>query len=300
VQALARHRIETPEFVVFEFELAGLTRRGVAWGIDALLIGLFILVIALLNGLLGLVVGGLAEALGVALIFLLQWGYFTLLEWRWQGQSVGKKALGLRVLTEQGLRPAFHQCLLRNLFRILDSLPLSYLMGAGAFLVSSRRQRLGDLVAGTIVVQEHKRPLPSAILPKEERYNSALKDSSSKTRARMIVPARLRELMISLSLRREEIEQSARLSLFRTVASCLEHLEIDRPRSLSDERFVLGVTAALLSDDDAGRRQGQKRGARRDSRKILNAEQGSRLYGSADFSPPSAQRPKASNPEREL
>ncbi|MFW5878568.1 MAG: hypothetical protein ACOCVR_02015, partial [Myxococcota bacterium] len=71
--------------------------------------------------------------------------------------------------------------------------------------------------------------------------------------ARSAVTPRLRELMTALALRRESLEVPARLSLFRKLATHLEALGIERPPSISEERFVLGVTAAVLEDGRSSR-----------------------------------------------
>ncbi|MDF1561479.1 MAG: RDD family protein [Deltaproteobacteria bacterium] len=249
----ALHQVETSEFVIFEFELAGLATRAAAWMIDAMVIGLLVGSIWFALAIASIVGGGVAVALAFVLSFLVQWGYFTILEWAWKGQTLGKKAVGLRVLTDRGLRPAFYQVLLRNLLRIIDSMPMTYLVGGLSAFASRSHQRLGDLVAGTIVVKERKRPLPSAILPEHERYNSFLEDRAAAEAARRLVPAALREVMISLSLRREEIETDARLLLFDRVALALVDAGVPRPRALSAERFVVGATAAILQGESGPR-----------------------------------------------
>jgi uncharacterized RDD family membrane protein YckC len=250
VQTEALHEIETPEYVVFEFELAGLATRGLAWCIDVIVVvALFIALIAVLL-LVGIASQGwlLGPALALAFVglFLLQWGYFVLFEWLWRGQTPGKRALGLRVLQETGVRVGFYHCLVRNLLRILDGLPAQPLVGGLVALLGSRRQRIGDVVAGTVVVCERTPPLPSAVVPPSERYNSLVEDRAAAARVRGRVSPELREAMTALALRREALETTARIDLFRRMSEHLQALGLERPPSLSDERFVLGVTAAAL------------------------------------------------------
>ncbi len=312
------HEIETPELVNFEFELAGLASRGLAWCLDMVLIVALLVTIGLLSMTLGLAsagwLAGPALAITYVLVFLVQWGYFVFFEWRWHGQTPGKRAMSLRVLQETGVRLTFQHSLVRNLVRMLDSLPIQPLVGAVAALASRRRQRLGDLVAGTVVVRERRPPHPSAIippvsvhdptvlinlrapsqvsgkarrgpdaertsvrehrtaaatppeawigarprqdrerlLPPSERYNTLLQDHAAAARARAVVTPRLRELLIALAMRRETLEVPARLSLFRSVAEHIQSLGVARPPSISDERFVLGVTAAALGAGKSG------------------------------------------------
>ena len=249
------HQVETPEYVVFDFELAGLASRALAWGIDALVMAALSVALLIVVGLAGIVLGAFAVAVYLAAAFVLQFGYFAVLEWAQQGQTVGKRVMGLRVLRLGGGRVGFYEAMVRNLLRVLDSLPLTYLAGAGTILASRRRQRLGDLLAGTVVVRESRRPLPAAILPEGARYNSLVEDRRALAAARARVSPALREILVSLALRREEISVDARMALFGRLADHLEDLGVPRPESLSDERFVLGATAAVLGDP-AGRARG--------------------------------------------
>lgn len=245
----AFHRVETPEYVVFDFELAGLASRGAAWAIDAAIMSAILGALGIASAILGLAVPGLAGAILLAAIFLVQWGYFATFEWAWRGQTPGKRALGLRVILDSGVRMGLHHALSRNLLRILDGQPFAYLVGAAAFLLGRRRQRLGDLLAGTVVVRERRRPVPSAVVPPEERYNSFLEDPRALAAARAAVSPALREVMTGLALRRDELATEARLDLFLRLAERLRALGVPRPRALSDERFVLNATAAVLGDD---------------------------------------------------
>ncbi len=242
------HQVETPEYVVFDFELAGLASRALAWGIDALVMGALSFGLLLFAGIAGVVLRGFAVAVYFAAVFVLQFGYFAVLEWARQGQTVGKRVVGLRVMRLGGGRVGFYEAMVRNLLRVLDSLPVTYLAGAGTVLASRRRQRLGDLLAGTVVVRESRRPLPAGILPEGARYNSLVEDRRALAAARARVTPALREILVSLALRREEIAVEARMGLFGRLAGYLEDLGVPRPAALSDERFVLGATAAVLGD----------------------------------------------------
>src|SRR5262249_15252496 len=105
----------------------------------------------------GALTGALDDALklGVGLLLLLvfaaQWLYFVVWE-ALRGTTPGKMALGLRVLTTEGRPIGVTEAALRNLLRAADALPIGYLVGVASMTLSPRFQRLGDLVAGTIVV----------------------------------------------------------------------------------------------------------------------------------------------------
>ena len=151
-------RIETPEHVVFEYELAGPASRVVAAMVDALLVGLgllglFLLALIVTQGSLELA-GPWAVAVAAVAAFVLFWGYPILFEIWWKGQTPGKRSVGLRVIQEGGyaLTPAV--VIARNLLRLVDFLPGFYLLGLLLMIVHPRNQRIGDLVAGTLVIRD--------------------------------------------------------------------------------------------------------------------------------------------------
>src|SRR5262249_8195051 len=146
--------IETPEGVVFSYELATPALRALAWLIDACAIAAASYGIGKAIDALTLVSRDLAAALGVVSSFVISIGYCIVFEVRWRGQTVGKRVLGLRVIDAQGLRLQLPQIAIRNLLRLFDALPLFYLVGGIAAMASRNAQRLGDLAANTVVARE--------------------------------------------------------------------------------------------------------------------------------------------------
>lgn len=147
--------IETPEGITFEYELASLSSRCWAFLIDLAIRAGVLLVV----GMSMVALGPLAKAgAGVWMLvyFVLEWGYYVVFEVAMNGQSVGKRALSLRVVKVQGNPIGFFDSLLRNLLRGADILPGSYAVGVISVLATRRFQRLGDLAAGTIVIQEKR------------------------------------------------------------------------------------------------------------------------------------------------
>ncbi len=90
----------------------------------------------------------------ILLQFLLLWGYFSLFEAFWNGQTPGKRLLRIRVLQDSGRPITLFESLARNLLRVIDMLPSIYLVGLVAMLCNRQGKRLGDLLAGTLVVHE--------------------------------------------------------------------------------------------------------------------------------------------------
>jgi uncharacterized RDD family membrane protein YckC len=143
-----------------EFAVAGIGSRFLALAIDTLIqigAGLIVLLGVYLSRIAGAFID-LSGQWGVALLiaagFLLIYGYFACFEILWNGQTPGKRIIGLRVVKNSGrpLTPA--ETIGRNLMRIVDSLPAFYAVGVISALANSENKRLGDFVAGSIVVRE--------------------------------------------------------------------------------------------------------------------------------------------------
>lgn len=152
---MGRLEVETPDHVVLRYDLAGGGNRGFAALVDFVIASL---VFAGANYAFSLVrdrVTFSLQLIGVMVLVTLAiaWSYFVLLEWLWQGQTVGKRMYGLRVIRSDGAPAGFIAVLIRNLLRVVDFLPLFYGLGLLSIIVTSRSQRLGDIAAGTYVVR---------------------------------------------------------------------------------------------------------------------------------------------------
>jgi uncharacterized RDD family membrane protein YckC len=169
VTAYEQLTIDTPEQIALEFPLAGVGSRTLAMVIDTSIQAAFAIVVLIVGGLLGLGLGSVVQwttgagassvglwviAFVILLLFSAWYGYFALFEIIWRGQTPGKRALGLRVISVSGRPITPLQAILRNLLRIVDQLPALYAIGIISVLVSARNQRLGDIAAGTVVVRE--------------------------------------------------------------------------------------------------------------------------------------------------
>lgn len=154
-------RIVSPENIAFDLRLAGPAPRLVAFAIDACVIIAFCTLL-----LLPLVLFGLIDTavMGLFLIgsFLVWWGYGATLETINNGQTLGKRVVGLRTISQTGLSINVSQAILRNLLRAADVAP-PFFPGFVAMALTRRLQRLGDLAAGTVVVRDCRRGV--AVLP---------------------------------------------------------------------------------------------------------------------------------------
>jgi uncharacterized RDD family membrane protein YckC len=145
--------IATPEGVELALDLAGLGSRFTAGIIDLAI--KTVLVIGVL--LLATQLSGLVATIALAVLPLLVYiGDDVLFETLGSGRTPGKRATGLRVLRADGGAEDGVASLIRNVLRLIDGLPLSYVPGIVSILVTKRNQRLGDLAAGTIVVRERR------------------------------------------------------------------------------------------------------------------------------------------------
>ena len=215
--------VRTPESIAFHYELAGLGSRFLAVVLDmALQIAVFA---ALMTGI-GLAAAriavtsravppdiqryadAIAVAIVVAVVFMLFFGYFIVFETFWNGQTPGKRALGIRTVRDGGYPVDFGAALVRNLIRIGELGLGFYAVSAVSMLASSENKRLGDIAAGTIVVRDARLPMPKRFVAQPEPEYGATRYLSGEERALVsrflerrdaLTPQRRRELAAALA-----------------------------------------------------------------------------------------------------
>ncbi|HJR07566.1 MAG TPA: RDD family protein [Pyrinomonadaceae bacterium] len=163
--------IETPERVPLHFALASIGNRFLACAVDhglQLFVMLLVALVFLWTGYwaqLGSSVSQMPKwmlAALIILVFVVWSGYFALFEWLWNGQTPGKRMLKLRVIREDGRPVTVWEAAARNLLRTFDMMPFPfYSIGLVSVFLSSRDQRAGDFVAGTVVVREREAQAPT-------------------------------------------------------------------------------------------------------------------------------------------
>ncbi len=160
--------IETPERVELHYVLANVGNRFLAAAIDHLIQLLLIVIVLVLAGAFndGPLFRGSAvwaAAIAVLLVFGIYWGYFVAFETLWSGQTPGKRWMRLRVVREDGRPVRFYEVFVRNLLRLaVDFMPPpTYAIGVVSIIFSARSKRIGDFVAGTVVVKERATEAPS-------------------------------------------------------------------------------------------------------------------------------------------
>lgn len=171
--------IETPERVPLHFALASIGNRFLACAFDH---ALQTVAIALLYFIFTLVdFGSLRDApkwalaLFIIMAFVIWSSYFVIFEWRWNGQTPGKRWLKLRVIREDGRPITFWEAAVRNLLRLFDIMPFPfYSIGLISVFISTRDQRVGDFVAGTVVVREREAEAPTF----SQVFNASVSDTA--------------------------------------------------------------------------------------------------------------------------
>jgi uncharacterized RDD family membrane protein YckC len=159
MQFLKRVKSQTPESVELEFTLAGVGSRTYALILDSLIWGgvLFILLIiwafllTQVNWLRSPTIRPWFQAIQLLILFTIYIGYFVLFETIWRGQTPGKRYVKIRVIRDDGRNVDLRQSILRSLLRPIDDI---LFIGLLLILLTTQEKRLGDLVAGTMVIQE--------------------------------------------------------------------------------------------------------------------------------------------------
>jgi uncharacterized RDD family membrane protein YckC len=237
-----RTELELPEEINLQVELANVGSRTLAILVDLALGGLVLFIVYALTMLLAHDVtddwltrlsSNALRTLLMLLIFGLQWVYFNVFEWMWNGQTPGKRLLHLRVIKVDGSPVSGIDVLLRNLSRPIDTLGPMGLIGLLMIFVSRKAQRLGDLMARTLVIHETK--IDWSIFDQIE--GPAAASPGSTAQAAVATPAiRLTsaqwELLHRYLNRRDQFEGEARrhlaLSLYDTLKPSVKGTDLER------------------------------------------------------------------------
>ncbi|MGE8361211.1 RDD family protein [Pseudomonas sp.] len=219
-----RYHVETPEGIDLILRPAGLVPRALAFAIDLVIRGLFLLLVYVALGSLGQFGMGLATIL----LFLVTWWYMVLFEVLNQGRSPGKQLLGLRVVHDDGTPIGWAASLTRNLLRFVDILPFAYTLGIISCLNHRAFKRLGDIAAGTLVVYRDTTP-GTPTLPDAEPLRAPFVLSLAEQRA-----------LMGFAERAEQLSAARRTELAGILA---EPLQVPADQA---ERHIHGIARGLL------------------------------------------------------
>jgi uncharacterized RDD family membrane protein YckC len=258
--------IDTPELVAIEMPLAGIGSRFIALLVDYLiwgagLLAIIFLAIMILPGIhaFSKISAQWAVAIIVFLIFLFNWGYFTLFEAFWNGRTPGKRVARIRVIQRTGRAIGLFESMARNLVRYIDQLPFFYAVGVVTVFVTRQHQRLGDLAAGTLVVRDREPETPlwsqsgsrtftapaftaSAPIPEPQTAVTLPTSSVAKLTAADL------EVLEGFFSRRLDMSLPTRQALASRIASAIQAKSgLETPDGVSVETF-LEATARQLRD----------------------------------------------------
>lgn len=248
-----RYTIDTPENIEFAYDIAGIGSRFLAALIDTLLIIIAEIIVFIVAGVLINLFGistdtnapfSVITALALLLAFGILWGYYIVFELVWNGQSPGKRAIGLRVVRDGGRPISFVGSAVRNLIRLIDLLPSFYGVGVIAMFADGRARRLGDLAAGTLVVKERRNVTLESLLAEREDPPAA----ADAPEMQLSLPnvERLREqdyqIVQEFLSRRAEFGRETRARLASQVASGIQG-RLGLPQAGDAESFLQYVAA---------------------------------------------------------
>jgi uncharacterized RDD family membrane protein YckC len=259
---MIRHAVVTAEKVPLSYRVAGLGSRFLAWLADAGALLVLLFAGNLFAGVLELGRQGVGGAVFLLWMFGLLWGYFLLFEWLWQGQTPGKRLLGIRVVQWSGTGINFYQAAVRNVLRVVDGLPLlpplslpaCGLVGFAAAACNRENRRLGDLAAGTLVVHVERRQKPVRAL--QEAGLGADRARLQLWRQRLGQLSReQKQTLLDLCLRRDQLRVAERARLFQAAAGFFQsRLDLAPEAYESPEKFVLQLAAVLGERAGEGRK----------------------------------------------
>lgn len=233
-----RLAIATPEGVAVELVLAGVGSRAAARLLDSLLQLVAVVVAVVLIAVAE--ASGPAVAVGLVLLFATMFLYDPVFEALGSGRSPGKRWTGLRVVRLDGGPVGWGSAAVRGALRIVDLLPGTYLVGLVSVLATQRNQRVGDLVAGTIVVRERTDGVVSldrlAQEPPATGYATARWDLSAVSDDEVAV-------VRSFLQRRDAITPAARYSIAVDLERRLRPRAVGAPASLAPERLLEEIVA---------------------------------------------------------
>jgi uncharacterized RDD family membrane protein YckC len=214
--------IETPEQVHLEFILAGIGSRFMATLLDMVIQALLYLVLFVV-----LIIFSAnpftrkfpmwVEAVFILISFCIYWGYYAIFEIVWKGQTPGKRLAGIRVIKDSGRAISPFEAIARNLLRAVDWLPSLYAIGVVTMLLNPKSRRLGDFVAGTLVVHETSDRETDLFFNTKEQTEFVFPQAAKLTlaEAELIETFLARRLDIPPDIRRQNSQRIAELLIAR-------------------------------------------------------------------------------------
>jgi uncharacterized RDD family membrane protein YckC len=236
-----RYTVNTPEGVSLELSPAGPSIRFWAWFLDILI---RTAINALIFGVLGGFLGKTGLGISLILAFLLEWFYPVFFEIRRKGQTPGKNAMNIYVAHEDGTPISLPASIIRNLIRFVDFLPFAYGFGLMSMLLNQRFKRLGDLVAGTVVLHKNS--------TRKESHSD--QENIAAIRPPLAFSLKEQQNIINFSQRRKNLSE-ARADELALLAG--EWMENGQDKATSSAEYLSGI-AAWLEGKTSGKPSGDQ------------------------------------------
>lgn len=252
MQSLDRLDIDTPEQIALELPLAGIGSRFLALTVDSLLQVAAVVAIIIVGAIIALSTESadrpdldrfFSQTIGaivlVLLPFCLYWGYFAFFEILWQGRTPGKRVAGIRVIHQSGRPMTAIECIGRNLMRGVDILPGMYGVGLISMMCNKQSKRLGDYIAGTIVVHD------KAIETVAPTWGNRTEGATRQPEFGKLSPDDLVLIETYLN-RRYEIDPFVRsTTAVQIVVMIVQKTGVPKPAGQSDDDFLEAIARQL-------------------------------------------------------
>ncbi len=228
--------VETPEGVELKLTCAGFFSRGMAWFVDSLIYMAILIVFLIVLPQLG----DFGVGLFFIFLFFLNWLYPVFFEMFMQGQTPGKRAMGIQVLLIDGSMVNWGASLLRNLLRTVDFLPFMYALGLASMFFSKDFRRLGDLAADTIVVYKRELQAKKPIQTMEAHATNILLNAQEQ-QVILTYAERMNEFS---SARAEELAQNAHPLLENIIVTKSDNID---PKKMGNaSKRILAIANYLM------------------------------------------------------
>lgn len=244
--------IRTPEGIRFPFVIASPVSRFLALVVDQACIMTAAIVLRGIGGLMGVISADFGYAFAAIAYSVISIGYPMLLEWRFRGQTLGKRLLRLRVMDVQGLKLQPSQVIVRNILRAVDGLPFCYMLGGISCLLNQWGQRIGDLAANTMVIYNPRTVEPDLDQILSEKHNSFRDYPHLVARLRRNISPVAAGIALQALVRRDLFDDAARVALFAEIRRHMEQgarFPAEVIEDISDERYVRNVVDLLFRDE---------------------------------------------------
>ena len=252
MQSLDRLDIETPEQIALELPLAGIGSRFLALTVDTLLQVVAVIAVIIAGAIIA--TGSKAsdwpgldrffsQTIGaivlVLLPFCLYWGYFAFFEILWQGRTPGKRVAGIRVIHQSGRPMTAIECIGRNLMRGVDIIPGMYGVGLICMMCNQQNKRVGDFIAGTIVV--HDKTIETAA----PNWGKKADGAAVQPELGKLSPDDLVLIETYLNRRYEINQVVRRTTAERIVAMIAQKSGVPKPAEQSDDDFLESIARQI-------------------------------------------------------